>query len=127
MTSEEFIAIVDKVGCDTTWCHFEASVNQIIFFLLYFRQRSDILQQGRIPEVTLECMRYLRLHFPAVQISVELEKPARKGLQALTAEADVVFYSKSWAQVRVRQYLSFPPSFPGNSDIVTYLYIFPSI
>ena len=44
-------------------------------------------------------MRYLRQNSPATQISVEVEKPNRDGLQALAAEADVVFYSKSWAQV----------------------------
>lgn len=25
MTSEEFIAVVDKIGCETRWCHFEVS------------------------------------------------------------------------------------------------------
>ena len=47
----------------------------------------------------LACIRYLREKFPAVRVSVEAEKPARPGLQDLAAEADVVFYSKSWAQV----------------------------
>jgi ketohexokinase len=32
-------------------------------------------------------------------VSVEVEKPGRAGLQELAEEADVVFYSKSWAQV----------------------------
>ena len=32
-------------------------------------------------------------------VSVEVEKPAREGLRELAAEADVVFYSKTWAQV----------------------------
>ncbi|KAL8646879.1 MAG: hypothetical protein Q9210_005877 [Variospora velana] len=31
-------------------------------------------------------------------ISVEVEKPGREGLQSLAILADVVFYSKSWAQ-----------------------------
>lgn len=58
--------------------------------------------EGRIPETTLACMQYLRNH-PAFQaslelrISIELEKPGRKGLQSLVQEADVVFYSKAWA------------------------------
>lgn len=47
----------------------------------------------------LTCIRYLREKFPAVRVSVEVEKPARPGLQELAVEADVVFYSKSWAQV----------------------------
>lgn len=55
--------------------------------------------KGRIPEVTLECMRYLRRRFPIIKISVEVEKPGRAGLEDLAAEADVVFYSKSWAKV----------------------------
>ncbi|KAH2290477.1 hypothetical protein KXW82_001664 [Aspergillus fumigatus] len=76
MTIEEFTAIADKIGSTATWFHFE----------------------GRIPEVTLACMRYLRRCYPSIQISVEVEKPARHGLQELAIEADVVFYSKSWAQ-----------------------------
>jgi len=32
-------------------------------------------------------------------VSVEVEKPGREGLEELAAEADVVFYSKSWAEV----------------------------
>ena len=35
-----------------------------------------------------------------MKISVEIEKPNRQGLQDLAKAADVVFYSKSWAQVR---------------------------
>jgi len=45
-------------------------------------------------------MQYLRRRFPNTKISVEIEKPGREGLQELAAEADVVFYSKSWAKVR---------------------------
>ena len=37
--------------------------------------------------------------FPRVRISVELEKPACTGLQDLAVVADIVFFSKSWAQV----------------------------
>jgi ketohexokinase len=55
--------------------------------------------QGRIPDVTLRCIQYLRERFPNVTVSVELEKPERLGLEELAAEADVVFYSRSWAQV----------------------------
>lgn len=60
--------------------------------------------QGRIPDVTLLCMQQLRQYHPAVKISVEVEKPGREGLQELAALADVVFYSKSWAQVRCLPY-----------------------
>ncbi|EEH04829.1 conserved hypothetical protein [Histoplasma capsulatum G186AR] len=53
---------------------------------------------GRIPAVTLKCIQYLRQSFPGDKVSVEVEKPGREGLQDLAAVADVVFYSKSWAQ-----------------------------
>jgi 1,4-dihydroxy-2-naphthoyl-CoA synthase len=58
-----------------------------------------ILAQGRTPEMTLQFIRYLRKQFPAIQVSVEIEKPGRPGLQELAEEADVLFYSKTWAQV----------------------------
>jgi ketohexokinase len=60
--------------------------------------------EGRIPETTLHCIQHLRdlLQFRpqrgALKISVEFEKPGRPGLQALAQEADVVFYSRSWAE-----------------------------
>lgn len=56
--------------------------------------------EGRIPETTLQCIRYLRKVLPESIISVEVEKPGREGLAELAAEADVVFYSKSWAESR---------------------------
>lgn len=62
--------------------------------------------EGRIPETTLKCMQYLRKRFTSsestkhasLRISVELEKPKREGLQELAFEADVIFYSRSWAE-----------------------------
>ncbi|ESA42449.1 hypothetical protein GE21DRAFT_7304 [Neurospora crassa] len=56
--------------------------------------------EGRIPETTLQCIRYLRQVLPGSTISVEVEKPGREGLAELAAESDVVFYSKSWAESR---------------------------
>ncbi|PYH99935.1 pfkB family kinase [Aspergillus ellipticus CBS 707.79] len=76
MTVAEFTNIADYLDPKTSWFHFE----------------------GRIPDVTLSCICYLRRQYPSVKISVELEKPGRPGLQELAEEADVVFYSKSWAQ-----------------------------
>lgn len=91
MTFDEFAAIADDEIASMTvesgqlWFHFE----------------------GRIPDVTLQCMEYLRNRVgseakasaqPPLMISVELEKPGREGLQALAHEADVVFYSRSWAE-----------------------------
>ncbi|KAL0779495.1 hypothetical protein CaCOL14_003979 [Colletotrichum acutatum] len=80
MTTDEFLNVVeafrDKGG--RTWWHFE----------------------GRVPETTLSCILALRraLGDDAVTVSVEVERPGRAGLRELAAEADVVFYSKSWAE-----------------------------
>lgn len=56
--------------------------------------------EGRIPAVTLSCIRHLRTAYPGVHISVEMEKPDREGLEDLAREADVVFYSRSWAAAK---------------------------
>ncbi|KAG8159943.1 hypothetical protein KVR01_010580 [Diaporthe batatas] len=79
MTIAEFVDVADAFRNEDAadmWWHFE----------------------GRIPETSLQCIRHLRLCYPRSRISVEIEKPARQGLRALAAEADVVFYSKSWAE-----------------------------
>ncbi|PHH92717.1 hypothetical protein CDD83_5740 [Cordyceps sp. RAO-2017] len=81
MTAAEFEAVVQAFASDRhgrTWWHFE----------------------GRIPETTLACVRLLRRELPAARVSVEIEKPGRLGLLELAAEADVVFYSRSWAESR---------------------------
>ncbi|KAL6798688.1 hypothetical protein J3E68DRAFT_400538 [Trichoderma sp. SZMC 28012] len=71
------LAVVRRFNpSDETWWHFE----------------------GRIPNTTLECVRRLRDKLPNAQISVEVEKPGRDGLRELAAEANVVFYSRSWAE-----------------------------
>ncbi|KAI3341354.1 putative PfkB family kinase [Ustulina deusta] len=75
MSYDEFSRAADALSAEDTWYHFE----------------------GRIPDVTLQCMKYLRRLHAGIYISVELEKPARDGLQELVPEADVVFYSKGWA------------------------------
>ncbi|TQN73809.1 Ketohexokinase [Colletotrichum shisoi] len=77
MTADEFLRVAEAFkGCGRTWWHFE----------------------GRIPETTLRCIRLLRRVLDDVTISVEVEKPGRPGLRELAAEAEVVFYSKSWAE-----------------------------
>lgn len=77
MTVAEFEAIARNFKPESrSWWHFE----------------------GRIPDTTLECMRILRRVLPGSKISVEVEKPGREGLRELAAEADVVFYSKAWAE-----------------------------
>lgn len=68
--------------------------------------------QGRAPDVTLECIHHLREHFSEAKISVEVEKPGRLGLQELADAADVVIYSKGWAQVRF-----YSQPFLGTSNI----------
>lgn len=47
----------------------------------------------------MQCIHHLRQVLPGSTISVEVEKPGREGLVELAAESDVVFYSKSWAEV----------------------------
>ncbi|RSL40227.1 hypothetical protein CEP53_013507 [Fusarium sp. AF-6] len=82
MTRDEFEPIVRSFDPgQETWWHFE----------------------GRIPDTTLKCIRLLRNVLPNAQISVEVEKPGREGLSELAAEADVVFYSRSWAESRGHQ------------------------
>lgn len=58
--------------------------------------------EGRNVEVALECVRFLQSHRqegrPHLRISVELEKPGREGLRDLAGCADVIFYSRSWAE-----------------------------
>lgn len=76
MTCAEVSHAVEQTGEDIAVFHFE----------------------GRIPDVSLECIRWLRKTSPHATISVELEKPGRPGLQAMAAEADIVFHSKTWAQ-----------------------------
>ncbi|RMZ77416.1 hypothetical protein DV738_g4384, partial [Chaetothyriales sp. CBS 135597] len=77
LTLKEFEVVVsEKVGQRGKWYHFE----------------------GRIPDVTQGCIRHLREKLPNTAISVEVEKPGRAGLEELAAEADVVFYSQSWAK-----------------------------
>ncbi|KAJ5093106.1 pfkB family kinase [Penicillium angulare] len=77
MTIGELTGIIDGMVSKATWFHFE----------------------GRIPDVILGCIQHLRKEYPLVRISVEIEKPGRKGLQELAEAADVTFYSKTWAQV----------------------------
>ncbi|KIW04368.1 uncharacterized protein PV09_04652 [Verruconis gallopava] len=81
MTVDEFVRVareagVPEAGGEGVWWHFE----------------------GRIPDITLACIEHLRSAFPKAKISVEVEKPGRPGLEELAAQADVVFFSKSWAE-----------------------------
>ncbi|USP82839.1 hypothetical protein yc1106_10113 [Curvularia clavata] len=54
--------------------------------------------EGRIPDVTHSCVEFLRKHLPHARVSVECEKPERTGMAYVAKLADVVFYSKIWAE-----------------------------
>ena len=95
MTFDEFVQNVEGLLIPVQGSS-SASINQIWFHF-----------EGRTPETTLRCMHYLREHHAfkkrdgldlTLKISTELEKPGREGLQELAFWADVVYYSKAWAQ-----------------------------
>ena len=96
MTYDEFIGISEALlgSLDSSSLGSEVAADGRLWF--HF--------EGRIPETTLQCIRHLRSYSTSngrsakFTISVELEKPGREGLQELALEADVVFYSKSWAE-----------------------------
>ncbi|EME46639.1 hypothetical protein DOTSEDRAFT_70601 [Dothistroma septosporum NZE10] len=79
MTFAEFKQQVEAMDdAKTTWFHFE----------------------GREVETSLACMDWLRHKYPDVTLSAEIEKPNREGLDRMAAAADVVFFSKTWAEAR---------------------------
>jgi ketohexokinase len=57
--------------------------------------------EGRNPRFILECIQQLRAmeNCDDYVISIECEHPERKGLDDAAQLADVVFYSKLWAEV----------------------------
>ncbi|KAJ2988068.1 hypothetical protein NUW58_g4170 [Xylaria curta] len=79
MTFDEFVIAAKGLDGEDTWFHFE----------------------GRIPATTLQCIQWLRRSRPKARVSVEVEKPGREGLENLVAEADVVFFSRSWAESKL--------------------------
>lgn len=79
---DEFKAAMEPLVAqdDEVWVHFE----------------------GRVPEVLFPCVVWLRQRYgfhKKVMVSVECEKPDRVGLVDVAAMADVVFYSRIWAEV----------------------------
>lgn len=75
--------------------------------------------EGRKPEVLLPCVQWLRNTWGwngRVRISVECEKPDRVGMKGVAAFADVVVYSRLWAEVRI----SISPTIP-TSTVLTVL------
>ncbi|KAI0201271.1 Ribokinase-like protein [Astrocystis sublimbata] len=79
MSFREFVAAAENIEREDAWFHFE----------------------GRIPATTLECIQWLRRSKPEARVSVEVEKPGREGLEELVAEADAVFFSRSWAESKL--------------------------
>ncbi|KAF2109780.1 Ribokinase-like protein [Lophiotrema nucula] len=79
------------------WYHFEVRPT-------FGRNRDSIAKRfkGRTPDVLLQWVKYLRSspNHQGFRISVEVEKPSREGLQDVAAEADVVFYSRPWAEAK---------------------------
>ena len=57
--------------------------------------------EGRIPDVTLQCVQQLRARKiqGGLMISVECEKPERALMAQVALHANVVFYSKLWVEV----------------------------
>lgn len=100
MTIDEFARVADSVSGKAKTYHFEVLHNTS-----QTSHPSQVLTKtkGRIPDVTAQCIKHLRQEQPKVRISVEVEKANRPGLEELARLADVVFYSKSWAQVKPHQ------------------------
>ncbi|KAH3934981.1 hypothetical protein JI435_002830 [Parastagonospora nodorum SN15] len=80
VTCEEFVSKFRATVPETqvkTWVHFE----------------------GRVPAVTAACVKALRaMESRECMVSLECEKPDRKGLEFAAVLADVVFFSRLWAQ-----------------------------
>lgn len=98
MTFAEFKKVADTLGAKTAWCHFEVRDGGKHHDPLLMDRVAD-RPQGRKPDVTLKCMKYVRRKYPGVKISVELDEHATEGLQDLALHAEVVFFSTSWALV----------------------------
>ncbi|OJJ43237.1 hypothetical protein ASPZODRAFT_28549 [Penicilliopsis zonata CBS 506.65] len=76
MECQDIRLAIDALAGRAAWFHFE----------------------GRNPPVACFAMQTIRKEYPHIKLSVEIEKPGREGLPQLAGEADVVFFSKSWAQ-----------------------------
>lgn len=78
MKFSEFKSVVNTLSREAYWYHFE----------------------GRIPDVLHQCIAYLKKDWPSIRISLELENPTRTGLLESLPYADVLFFSKSWAEAQ---------------------------
>lgn len=83
MTAQEFVASSRELhgeGLEQGWYHFE----------------------GTIPHLLLACVEHLRSDHTGFKISVECEKPERAQMISVAKCADVVFFSRLWAEVRCK-------------------------
>lgn len=98
MTVEEFIEAVGRIAEETHDANGRKAslqgINDVDGTGYWFHF------EGRIPAVTLRCIRFLRTTHPQARVSVEVEKAGRDGLEELAREAHVVFYSRSWAAAK---------------------------
>ncbi|KAF1952719.1 ketohexokinase-like protein [Byssothecium circinans] len=84
MTPQEFIdkasVLAHQSDARGSWWHFE----------------------GRVPDITLQCLEHLRSAPEQIdaKISVECEKPEREGMAEVARLADLVFYSRLWANAK---------------------------
>jgi ketohexokinase len=99
MTLQDFNSHANQLEGDSRdkWFHFEVSHGIMAVCITQIRSNGA---QGRSPEVT-RCIKLLRddVRYKSCKISVELEKPDRGFLVEAARHADVVFYSKIWAEV----------------------------
>ncbi|KAH8719445.1 hypothetical protein GQ44DRAFT_741946 [Phaeosphaeriaceae sp. PMI808] len=77
--------------------------------------------EGRNPEVTVDCVRRVReISTPGeLIISVECEKPERTLMAEAIPYADVVFYSKDWAEEWAKSLAWHPSEGDGRSVVDT--------
>ncbi|KAF2670061.1 Ribokinase-like protein [Microthyrium microscopicum] len=81
---DEFVRVAEEKGEGVMWWHFEGRNN---------------------PEGLYEILSWLRrAKGRDVVISLECEKPERRGLHACKALADVLFYSKTWAVFYMKEW-----------------------
>jgi ketohexokinase len=89
MTHAEFIQQLSSAKSPFSWIHFEGRIPETTLqniSSLAEDQRSGLSERG----VTRDTI-----------ISIEAEKPGREGLRELMRFADVIFISKTWAEVSV--------------------------
>jgi ketohexokinase len=90
MTVAEFVALAARLDSGASVARLDTG-------------RSDEYQgwyhfEGRVPQFLLPCVAHLRVRYPDFKISVECENPVREEMYLVAKTADVVFFSKLWAE-----------------------------